>query len=309
MLGTGSSAVAAVVCVGGVNLDHVFEIERLPTAEGKELARSARVSGGGLAATAAVAISRLGGRSVWCGCLGDDDTGLILAGLLKEAGVVLCDNAVVPGARTPEAVVLVAADGARWIGFYGDVPLEGQHGPPKPPDLCDAGAVLTDQWSPALSLEVLATACRRGIPRVFDVERPDWNGSGEQMALSDHVIFADAGLRAYTGIADPVASLQLAAARLPHATVAVTRGSAGSLWWLRGGACSVSAPTVRARDTTGAGDVFHGAYALGLAEGLGVEDAAVLATAAAAVKVERGNGWDGMPSREDTSRLIEKGWT
>lgn len=308
--GPGGSAAAEVVCVGGVNLDRVYEFESpLPTGEGKELARSSRVTGGGPAGTAAVAVSWLGGYAVWCGLVGDDDTGLMLAAMLAEAGVVACDKAIVPGGRTPESVVLVGSDGRRWLGFYGGERLDSRHNPPEVPDLDTTGAVLSDQWSTALSLVVLASARERGIARVVDVERPDWEGSDEQLALSDHVIFSDDGLRTYTGIADPVHSLEVAAGRLTHATVAVTRGPAGSLWWLDGGARVVAAPAVRARDTTGAGDVFHGAYALGLAEGLGIEQAAVLATAAAALKVQRGNGWGGMPSREDTSRLIEKGWT
>jgi sulfofructose kinase len=306
---SGGSTTAEVICVGGVNLDRVLELKTLPTGEGKEIARAARVSGGGLSATAAIAVSRLGGRAVWCGLVGDDDTGLMLSGMLQEAGVVLCDKAVVPGGRTPVATVLVGADGRRWVGFYGGEGLDGADNPPGRPDLHTADAVLTDQWSAALSLPVLGEALTKGLPRVVDLERPGCDAADEQMALSNHVIFSTDGLRAYTAIEDPFSSLQVAASRLPHATVAVTRGPAGSVWWLDGRALVVPAPSVCARDTTGAGDVFHGAYTLGLAEGMGVEQAAVLATAAAALKTKHGNGWDGMPDREETALLIKKGWT
>ncbi len=71
---------------------------------------------------------------------------------------------------------------------------------------------------------------------------------------------------------------------------------------------SVKAPKVRARDTTGCGDVFHGAYALGLGEGLSVERAARFATAVAALKAERGQAWIGMPGRTEVDTLLQKGW-
>jgi sulfofructose kinase len=70
----------------------------------------------------------------------------------------------------------------------------------------------------------------------------------------------------------------------------------------------LGAPRVQARDTTGCGDVFHGAYALALAEGAAVEDAARLATAAAALKAERGSGWESMPDRADAEALARKAW-
>ena len=98
-----------------------------------------------------------------------------------------------------------------------------------------------------------------------------------------------------------------AAAMLPG-QVAVTLGARGSLWWHGGRAVVLGAPRVQARDTTGCGDVFHGAYALALAEGAAVEDAARLATAAAALKAERGSGWESMPDRAAAEALARQGW-
>lgn len=92
-----------------------------------------------------------------------------------------------------------------------------------------------------------------------------------------------------------------------HGTLAVTLGAGGSLWWRDGAARHLLAPRVAARDTTGCGDVFHGAYALALAEGASVEAAARFATAAAALKAERGEGWAGMPDRTAVEALVQRG--
>ena len=66
----------------------------------------------------------------------------------------------------------------------------------------------------------------------------------------------------------------------------------------------VAAPAVQARDTTGAGDVFHAALAMALAEGRATRDAVAWACAAAAFKCERGRGADGAPTRAQLERWL-----
>jgi sugar/nucleoside kinase (ribokinase family) len=66
------------------------------------------------------------------------------------------------------------------------------------------------------------------------------------------------------------------------------------------------APPVQARDTTGAGDVFHAALALALTEGRAVPDAVAWACAAAAFKCERGRGADGAPTRRELAAWLRK---
>uniref|UniRef100_UPI002FC859C8 carbohydrate kinase family protein n=1 Tax=Bosea sp. (in: a-proteobacteria) TaxID=1871050 RepID=UPI002FC859C8 len=91
--------------------------------------------------------------------------------------------------------------------------------------------------------------------------------------------------------------------------VAVTRGAAGSLWLIDGEIAAVPAFRVTVADTTGCGDTFHGAYALALSEGRQPIEAARFASAAAAVKAERGRGWDGMGDRAAIEALLASGAT
>ena len=95
----------------------------------------------------------------------------------------------------------------------------------------------------------------------------------------------------------------------PCQVVAVTRGAAGSLWLINDEVVSVPAFRVPVADTTGCGDVFHGAYALALCEGQRPLEAARFATAAAALKAERGLGWDGMADRPAVDALLASGQT
>ena len=76
---------ARVSCVGVAVLDFIYYVESLPTSDGKIVAHSLKESGGGMAANAASAISRLGGLSSWFGRVGQDAMGeTVLSGLSAE---------------------------------------------------------------------------------------------------------------------------------------------------------------------------------------------------------------------------------
>jgi sulfofructose kinase len=303
-----SGRTAHVVCIGSANIDHVFEIDTLPSGEGKQSATTARWGGGGIAATAAVAISCLGARATWCGRIGDDWLGRMLQDMFQDLGVAICPKSIVPGAITPCSSVFVNPAGERWLGYHGGEGLDVGQSPPELPDMHTADAVVVTRSSDSLTKAGLEQAFRCGIPRVLDAE----SGTAEQLTppalLADHVVFAEYGLASYTEIHDVERALDVAEQRLPGRTIGVTLGPRGSAWKTSRGVEWVGAPLVRARDTTGCGDVFHGAYALAVAEGAALLDAVIFATATAALKAERGRSWQGMPSRPDVEKLIKKGW-
>ena len=93
---------------------------------------------------------------------------------------------------------------------------------------------------------------------------------------------------------------------LGPAVVGVTMGERGSQFLLDGVIHHVPAIPVLAQDTNGAGDVFHGAYTLALAEGQGVLDAARFASAAAALKCRNGTGWAASPDRAAVHQLMKE---
>ncbi len=214
-----------VLCIGAICVDHVLELDRLPDGEGKQAALGSRWGGGGPAATAAVAISRLGARATWCGTLGDDPAGEMLANMLVDAGVEIAEGSVVPAATTSYSEVLVDSEGHRWLGFFRGDGLDEVHQRQRtPPDLESIDALMTDQGCPELAGDALRRARERGLPRVLDLEqvRP---GVTDLAELANHVVFSANGIASYTGIADPVAGLEAARAKLGGATLAVTLGA------------------------------------------------------------------------------------
>jgi sulfofructose kinase len=285
-----------IVCVGNGVLDQVYEVEALPRASVKTTALNFRESGGGPAATAALAIARLGGRASWWGRVGDDSAGHALQSALKRHGVDLSGLAVIAGARTVRAAVLVDRSGERCIFVdRNGLPSDAAYLPAD--DLAGTAVLLADSRWPEGSEPALRRARDAGIPRVFDADGGNSEMLSRLAALADHVVFSDEGLSDFVGEGDLEARLRRAAQRL-QGVVAVTCGAEGSLWWIDGKISHVSAFRVTTRDTTGCGDVFHGAYALGLAEGMPPLVAARFASAAAAAKAARGMGWDGMPDRK-----------
>ena len=285
-----------IVCVGNGVLDQVYEVEVLPHASVKTTALNFRESGGGPAATAALAIARLGGRASWWGRVGDDSAGGALRIALTRHGVDLSGLAIIAGARTVRDAVIVDRSGERCIFVdRKGLPSDAAYLPAD--DLKGSAILLADSRWPEGSELALKRAGAASIPRVLDAD----GGNAEMLArlagLADHVVFSDEGLTDLVGDGEIEARLQRAAQRV-QGIVAVTCGAAGSLWWIDGKIARVGAFSVNVRDTTGCGDVFHGAYALGLAEAMPPLTAARFASAAAAAKAARGMGWDGMPDRK-----------
>ncbi|WP_332680921.1 PfkB family carbohydrate kinase [Bosea sp. (in: a-proteobacteria)] len=294
-----------IVCVGNLVLDEVFQVASLPASGIKTGVLGYEQRYGGPAATAAVAICRLGGAACYWGRVAADAAGAAGIAALRQQGVDCSGVAVLPEGRTLRAIVMVDAHGERSI-------VSDRHGlsfdasvlPDDP--LGDAGAVLVDSRWPAGALIALDRARAAGVVTVLDA---DGGATGDNQALidrADHVVFSSEGLRDHAGEGSPEDLLRHCAGGAPK-VVAVTRGAAGSLWLIDGEVVAVPAFRVAVADTTGCGDTFHGAYALALSERRQPLEAARFASAAAAVKAERGRGWDGMGDRAAIEALLASG--
>ncbi|HEX8167756.1 MAG TPA: PfkB family carbohydrate kinase [Beijerinckiaceae bacterium] len=291
-----------ILCIGIATLDQVFALDAMPTAPEKYRAADLVVTTGGTAANAAVAVARLGGDAGFLGELGDDRIGDdIVAGLERE-GVDCAGVRRVEGKRSPLSAILVDRAGERIVISHSDPELPGST--ERLPDRLPAGvgAVLGDTRWQAGSAHLFGLARAAGVPAVLDADRAP-EERPELLELATHVAFSLQGLRDLTGLDDPRAGL--AALALPaRAFVAVTNGAEGVFF--REGGAVVHAPAfpVEAVDTLGAGDVWHGAFALALAEGLDERAAVRFASAAAAIKCTRFGGRDGAPSRAEVEAFL-----
>jgi len=291
---------AYVQCLGAATLDTVLRVPAIPP-HGKVLADACAVFGAGMASAAAASIARLGGRAGIWGRVGDDDAGTRWLGDLAAEGVDVSMVRVVPGRRTAISTIIVDAAGERLIVPFYDPQMPREPGWLPLDRLADAGAVLVDTRWPEGAAAALDAARAAGVPAVLDADVADAAVLCDLAGRADHVVCSEPGL----ALLEPSGNLAALAARLPGAAVvAVTLGAKGVRWIAGGGAHFQPGFPVTAIDTLSAGDVFHGAYALAIAERRPVAEAMRFAAAAAAIKVTRFGGRLGAPGREEVEAFL-----
>jgi sulfofructose kinase len=286
-----------IVCVGTVLSDNVYRLDR-PLGVGLKMpavAFEARFGGPG--ATAAVAIASLGGAAAFWGCVGADAIGAQAIDELQRHGVDCGGVVTVPGGRTRSAVVLVDGNGERTIVAYrAGLPQTAQY--LTTAGLGGADLVLADSRWGAGAEAVMDRARAARIPIVVDLDGGERGSLTGLVGKAHHVVFSTQGLRDFAGDGEPADALRACAAEFGRDKVyAVTQGADGSFWLVGDAVVHVPAFAVAVADTTGCGDVFHGAYALAIAEGEAPLAAARFASAMAALKAARGDGWNGMADR------------
>ena len=258
-----------------------------------------------MAATAAVAIARLGSQVSFCGRAGNDAAGHMMQDELANYGVDVSQFRLFAAARSSVSAIIVDKHGERMIVNFPGADIPDEAAWLRSNTLEDAHAVLGDvRWVEGAAM-LYADARRRGLPTILDGEAATSAAFSALLPLVDHAIFSLQGLRAFSGgrIADYAESLQ--AVRLRGCRVAaVTLGGQGVLWLDDLGMHHLPSFDVHVVDTTGAGDVFHGAYALALAEGMAVADAMRFSAAVAALKCSHHGGRAGIPSREEVDQFL-----
>ena len=301
------AAAPKIVCAGMAVLDQVFRVERFPAANVKARASAFFSVVGGCAANAAIAIARLGGHAKLAGVLGapsDDEIGdRILSGLARE-GIDCRSTVRMAGTTSTISSILVDAAGDRMIATHCDQRLfTAAVGDPRAL-VRGADAVLVDNWLPHLVVPICAAARQRALPVIVDGDGPIPESS-ELLMLATHLIFSAEALRATAARDDLGEALARIAERVPG-FVAVTDG-ANDMLWLDGNALHrLPAFPVVATDTLAAGDVFHGAFALALAEGRREPDALRFAAASAAIKCTRCGGGQGAPDRAEVEAFMSQ---
>ena len=277
-----------VICLGSAVLDHLFRVGEIPAPPAKERASAYAAMVGGMAANAAIAVARLGGQAALWGRLGEDANGAAARAELEAQGVDCTHLRAFPGARTPVSAVVVDKRGERvTFGWRGEaLPADPAWLPL--PSLAEAQALHCDPRWPEGAAAALEAAAH--LPTVRDAEK------GEARILLDlvprvrHAVFSEGGLANFAPGQRQADGLRRALAGGRTELAAVTRGEKGVLWLARGMESPAAIPAfpVEAANTTGAGDVFHGAYALALAEGQAVPEALRFAAAAGALRARDG---------------------
>ncbi|MEZ5858536.1 MAG: PfkB family carbohydrate kinase [Geminicoccaceae bacterium] len=292
---------ARVLTLGIAVLDTVLGLARLPSGGGKHYARARAEVVGGIAANAAIAIVRLGGEALLASRFGDDLVGERLQAELAATGVDTSRVEWLGSVASSISTILVDDKGERLLVNHSDPALF--HGPASPFDDLVVDAVMTDTLWPDGAIPALQRARALAVPGVLDFDRVPRRMTGELLAAASHVVFGQQGLEAFAGTTSIETGLR-SAARQTDAWLACTAGGDG-VYWLDGAALRhLPAFPIEAVDTLGAGDVFHGAFALALGEGRGIEASLRFASAAAALKCTGFGGGAASPGRAQVERFL-----
>ena len=289
----------------GVNaLDLIAIIDGYPLPDTKAQFKEFEVQGGGVVATAMAACARLGLRTRYVGKVGTDFwSRLSLRTLSKEGVDVRC---VIKAKGSPGHVSLVLADsatGQRTL-FFRRPPAYAIR-----PEELDRTAIIAgrllhvDGIDPEAAVQAIGWAREAGMRVTMDGERivP---GIEEVWPRVDLLVCNPRFLAAVTGEQTPKEGLQALAACGPS-RVAVTLAEEGVLGFTEGRFMRIPGFPIKAVDTNGAGDVFHGACAVGELRDWSLEWTLTFASAVAAMKCRSLGGRRGIPRLPEVAEFLE----
>ncbi len=298
-------------CVGHASVDHHFEIEAFATLPTKTPAHSYRQIVGGMAANAAIGMARLGLPVRLIGRVGDDDAGRFIQSAVRELAITSHLESVA-GGYTSVSSVVVDAHGERQIFNHRGNALSKAH-PLSTRLLQGAQAVLTDpRWGDGAAA-ALIWARENNVLGMLDADVAPLVVLQRLVPLAKWAVFSQPGLAVFAPTASSLDAGLIAALDCGAASAMVTLGSQGVAWMHAKERIlhTQTTFTVKALDTTGAGDVFHAALCCTLSElpatfsALQERQAIQFACAAAALKCMQRHGALGAPTRQEVLRFLE----
>jgi sulfofructose kinase len=293
----------------GLNaVDHLVVVPEYPPFNSKMHLTEHIQAAGGQTATAMVTLQRLGLETAYAGRFGTDAEGRFGLASLKDEGVDTKFAEVVESARNQIAIIIIdERSGERTILWDRDERLA--YGREEAPvALAARGRVLhLDAHDPPACCEMARAARDAGTLVSADIDNI-YEGLPELLPLIDILISSTEFPLRLTGIEDERAALLEIKARYGSAIVGMTRGTRGAVLLCEGRFIESKAYRVPGvcRDTTGAGDAFHGGFLYGLLQGLEVEESLRIANATAALKCRGIGARTSLPSRAELHGFLKQ---
>lgn len=297
-----------VLGIGISAVDDTLTVERYPLSGAKVPVHSSARHGGGLACTAVAAVAALGGKTAFMARFGDDELSEYIRSSLSKRGAdvshIISDAL---GQPYHSRIIIDRTTGERTI-FY-DL---SRYQPVQAADvstelLASARVLLVDFLSAPGPLDLILKARRAKVPVVLDIEG-QCAESAALLEYVDHLVVPEEFARWLTGQQD-LCEACAALAAIPRAGTVVTAGPEGCWWTDSPQRPPVHFPAfaVKAVNTNGCGDTFHGAYALAIANNFPIREAVCFASASAAIKAAGSSGgWDALPSAAQVTGLLNQ---
>lgn len=297
-----------VIGIGACAVDFLGIVSEFPRPDTKNQMQRLIRQGGGLVATALVTLSRLGASVSYLGKLGSDELSrFVLEDFIKE-GVDISHVIKEKGAGPFFAFIIVdEKSGQRTIWWTDEQVSEVKANEINKELITSARFLLVDDYQFETGLEAVRLAKEGKVQVVLDAERPNRQGIEKLIQLTDILIVPEEFAFGFSGN-NELESSAASLLQLGPSVVVITQGKEGSFCKTANSYFQQSAFQVKVVDTTGCGDVFHGAFIYGMLQGWPLEIVAEFASAVAALKCRKLGGRSGIPSfKEIREFLFERG--
>lgn len=297
--------------IGQCSIDYISYMDEFPMENTKIEVTPYEIFGGGPVATALVALSRFGVKTKFMGLVSDDDTGILIKeGLVKE-GIDISHIIDIPHNRSQTAFILVNKNNAKRTIFWSKpTAVIKDYNVHLGAALLHLNTIINsrdlsflhlDGYLFDISMNAALTAKKNNIPVMIDI------GSFREeryeiVKIADYVVCSEVFSNVYSKGDHEETLRKLIENGCKTATV--TLGARGSLTQTGNKIFHTPAYIVKAVDTTGAGDVFHGGYIYGIINNWAIEDTLKFASASAALKCLKLGGRDGIPNVKTVREFI-----
>ncbi len=292
------------VGLGQCCIDYLGTVEQYPELNQKEEVSNLTIQGGGPVATAMVTLSRLGASTAFIGKISDDYFGsLIKEGL--AADLVNIDHIIVEKNKTSQfAFIVIEKETGKRTVLWSRATIA----PMKPEEINrdvinTSRVLLLDGLMEESSMAAAAYARDAGVTIVVDAGSMR-EGALALVSLSDYFIASEDFARQFSPGNDPK-SAAIELLKLGAGTVIITLGEKGSICITSESYFYQPAFKVKAVDTTGCGDVFHGAFIFGLLQKWDIVETIRFASATAALKCRAIGGRTAIPDLRDVEEFME----
>jgi sulfofructose kinase len=292
-----------VVGMGLNSVDFLTVVPEFPAPNSKMKMLQFSKQGGGQVATAMVALSRWGIKTKYIGKVGADELGQFSLLSIRQEGVDVSSVTIEPNATNQFATIIVdGSAGDRTILWNRDDRLMYRKGELRKEEVCCGRLLHLDGHDIHAAIQCVRWAKEEGIPTVADIDKVEPLTS-ELIKEIDFLITSSRFPAVYTGISDQKKAF-LELQKQTHAFLCATLGHSGAMAWVDGEIFYAEGFNVKAVDTTGAGDVFHGGFIYGLLQNWEVEKILRFANGVAALKCLDLGGRRGIPPLEKTQQFM-----
>jgi sulfofructose kinase len=293
-----------VLGIGLNATDTLLLLPEFPTYAGKVAYGQELLSPGGQVATAIVACAKLGLRAKYIGTIGDDFRGNVQRQSLQETGVDISGLILRPECPNQTAYILIdQRTGERTVLWHRANCLRLAASEVRPEDIAGAKLLHIDGYDSEAAAHAASLARQHGIPVSLDVDTV-YPGFECVLKHVDYLVASSSWPGKWTGEKDPFVALDRLQREYALRVAAMTLGERGSLALEEGRWTYSPAFEVRCVDTTGAGDVFHGAFCYAMLANMPMPAALDFSNAAAALNCTAIGARGHIPARSEVDSLI-----